>query len=455
MNFPYEPRLSARDLRNFLEALGEGADLARDPVTRLLAPLPAFGGGPEPIGEDQDQSAAVARGLRAFWRRHFMPPVLSSERRTAWNYYFLLEVMYFFPYAQGRRYPETLKDAAVLLCDESHLALIVANGDEAEAAQLLQANRTFWKGIVPATMIPAQQTIYSRRNAALEKLASALNRQLGAGERIGRQASVLTHEVVRDVPAVVPNSNPDAPSMQESLLPRITRHQTATKHIQGDNEPLSPNARRLLDAYQPALIGSSQPVPVIAPPLPEAYSQALLNRLTEQVVDIQPAQVDELALWLDALGFPETFGVKRSYCSDGWWWDDERLQRLLVERFGDSAETVIQIQCAAALRQSSLTALIRTETNWPGLGVAHWVNALQAISDVALRSPIGSQRRGIALAVLARPEHARRLASSGERYYPLLHELASPQIMMPRADATDDGSQLEAEAGYRLALRSK
>jgi len=158
----------------------------------------------------------------------------SSARRTAWNYYFLLEVMYFFPYAHGRRYPETLKDAAVLLCDEAHLALIVANGDEAEAAKLLQAIRTFWKGIVPATMIPAQQTIYSRRNAALEKLASALNRQRSRSAPL-RSMSPEAPIVVADLPPVEKQQNPD---QMENGMP----------NPDGQAEPLSPGAARLREA---------------------------------------------------------------------------------------------------------------------------------------------------------------------------------------------------------------
>ncbi len=422
--------VTGRMPRSFLERLCEGADLARDPVTRLLAPLPAFGGGPEPSREDQARSAAVACGLRALWRRHFMPPVLSLERRTPWNYYFLLEVLYFYPYAHARRYPETLKDAAVLLCDEAHLALIVADGEQAEAQRLLQANRAFWKGIVPETMIPAGQTLHSRRDAALGKLALEVYRQLAAAERAGRQASALTHEAERSAAVAVSVSKPDAPSALETLLPPIALPHGATEKIQRDGEPLSPNARRLLEACQTSVVSPVRVNFAVAPRPPQPYPQEFLHRLAEQVAPIRPAQLDDLALWLDALGFPAMFGVKRSYRNNGWWWDDDHLQRALTERFCHSDEPVIQLQCAAALRQSSLTAPIRHGTRWLGIGEPEWVSALQEIAELTMQSVLGSQRRGIAPAVLARPEHARRLSGLGERYHPLLYELANPQSVV-------------------------
>ncbi len=137
------------------------------------------------------------------------------------------------------------------------------------------------------------------------------------------------------------------------------------------------------------------------------------------------------------------FGVKRSYRNNGWWWDDDHLQRALTERFCHSDEPVIQLQCAAALRQSSLTAPIRHGTRWLGIREPEWVSALQEIAELTMQSVLGSQRRGIALAVLARPEHARRLSGLGERYHPLLYELANPQSMVAGFARPDISGEVE------------
>jgi hypothetical protein len=420
-----ETSVTPEMLRDYLDRLRERGDLAAHPLTSAILPLAALPRQVTEHSENQDWSAGVARGLRAIWRQQFMPPVLSLERRKQWNFYFILEVMYFFPLTHGRRFPETLKDAAIRLCDEAHLARIVADGNEAEAETLLRSNRAFWAGFIPATMIPAEQTIHSRRNAAMAKLAGEITRLLHLIER-GSESPI--DEALRqsrrdngDANLLAVGHEPDQPV---SNLLQVTPPPNAGEQPQSSSEPLSANARRLMEAYRPALINSSRLVPVIAPPRPEAYQQVFLKRLAEQGADVQPAQLDELALWLEVLGFPATFGVKRSHRNDGWWWDDMHCQRALTERFCDSDEPGVQLQCAAALRQSSLTALIRPETNWAGLAEMQWVNALEAVADVARQSLVGVQRRSIALAVLARPEHARRLAGLGERYYPLLLELA-------------------------------
>ncbi len=421
-----ETSVTPEMLRDYLEQLRAGGELAAHPLTRAIAPLAALPRQVTEHSENQDWSAGVARGLRVIWRQHFMPPVLSLERRKQWNFYFILEVMYFFPQAHGRRFPETLKDAAIRLCDEAHLARIVADGQEGEAETLIRSNRAFWAGFIPATMIPAEQTIHSRRNAAVVKLAGQINRHL---HMVERSSGSPTDEAPRQLRSENSGANAVAvghePDQPESNLPQGTPSPSATEQPLLGTEPLSATVIRMMEAYRPALTSSSQSVRVIALPLAEPYPQALLKRLTKPGVDIQPAQLDELAVWLDALGFPAMFGVKRPFRNGSWWWEDEYLQRALTKRFCDSDEPVIQMQCAAALRQSSLTALIRTESNWPGLGEAHWVNALQEISNVALRSHLGSQRRGIVLAVLARPEHAQRLAGLGERYDWLLYELGN------------------------------
>jgi len=48
-----------------------------------------------------------------------------AKPQVRWNACFILEVMYFYPYAKRLRIPETLKETALLLCDAEHLASIV------------------------------------------------------------------------------------------------------------------------------------------------------------------------------------------------------------------------------------------------------------------------------------------------------------------------------------------
>jgi hypothetical protein len=247
-------------LRDFVDGLKARADLDAHPLSKLLATLPQFGryvGTTDGAGLVGGQ---VAKELRAIWRQRFMPHVLNAERLVKWNAFFILEVMYFYPYAKGLPYPDTLKDAAVLLCDANHLALIVADGDAEQAQRLIEGHPEFWGRLIPAAMTPAEQTLHSRRKAGLAKLAREVT-------RLGLEGATLAVERIADAsrPAVMPDADdihsptdernqtpPPALTFPSQFVSEVMASPTSTQPAEQlvglDGLPMSPNARRMYEA---------------------------------------------------------------------------------------------------------------------------------------------------------------------------------------------------------------
>ncbi len=213
-------------LRDFVDRLKVHGDLDEHPLVALLAPVPGFDRPECEGGEKGGVEERVARGLRAVWRQRFMPHVLNIERQVRWNAFFILEVMYFYPYAKRQRFPGTLKEAAMRLCDAEHLALIVADGDPEQARKLIQDYQAFWSRIIPASMTPAEQTLHSRRNASLAKLARELNRGWMMAARVGQQqAGAPVRRAGRAQRALPPASEGRPGPAPDAQVPRAAASQ--------------------------------------------------------------------------------------------------------------------------------------------------------------------------------------------------------------------------------------
>jgi hypothetical protein len=414
--------ICAATLRDFVERLRAHAGVDEHPLTRVLAVLPGFREYASDAAGRPGSGRHAARWLRAVWRQHFMPPALSAARQVKWNAFFILEVTYFFPSATGRPYPGTLKDTAILLCDEAHLALVIADGDDDLAGRLLRDNRAFWQAIIPAAMVPADQTLHSRRNASLAKLASELNRQLAEA------GAEPVHRASRDIAVQAkPASVADATAQHSQQ-----DQQSTSSHGDAPLEvapipamPNSPIARRLLAAYAGPLPSRTPGAALMAPAMVAAEPRERLRQMAGRVAGITPTELDELAVWLEALGFSQRFGVTRPYADGVWWWDDVYHQRALIETFEATNCELTRLQCAAALRQSSLSVPVEASGNlWLRQG-GQWMPALQAIADVAVRSHSGTSRHALGRAVLARREFLMRLSALGTDYGGLVVDISN------------------------------
>jgi hypothetical protein len=356
-----------------------------------------------------------------------------------WNAFLILEVMYFYPYAKGLRFPDTLKEAALLVCDAEHLALIVADGDRELAAKLIQAHPAFWARLIPANMSPAEQTLHSRREASLRKLAGALNRLLPASARSSPEQGYdsattkptdptqadpppftegpqrTTEELV---PEMVPQAAPDAPTA-------ATAAPTHEPLVGLDGEPLSPNGRRLYEAYGGFIPISPTRQQTHVAKGQQNYPQEFLQHLVELGPAVTPAHLDELVLWLWQLGFPQSLGVQDLMADGVWWWDEAYFQGKLIELFRTTLDEQERILCAAALRQSSLAEAVKDDTGqWP-FGSYRWAPALQVVADAALDSDHGTLRQVLAVAVLMKYAFALRLLAGDRQYDELGQQIAA------------------------------
>jgi hypothetical protein len=135
----------------------------------------------------------------------------------------------------------------------------------------------------------------------------------------------------------------------------------------------------------------------------DRLARAALKEIVAAGAHVTPIQLDELALWLWPLGFPQSFGVERTVGGAGSWWDDLYCQRKLVERFGRTTSEPERFQCAAALRQSSLTETVAEEQQAWLNQAPRWRLALEIVADFALDYAVGTTPHSLALAILARP----------------------------------------------------
>jgi len=428
-----EHLVTAEMLRDFLELLKMRTDLDRHPLSILLAPVLEAG----TEGEQGGAGQRVAQGLRALWRRQFKPPALDAELQMRWNAFLILEVMYFYPYAKRLRFPETLKETALLLCDPEHLALIVADGDRKPATRLIQEHPAFWARVIPANLTPAEQTLHSRRDASLRKLARELNWLLPVGAPVVReqadecaglteQAQIEPLTIAEGQSQTIPQPAPEiAPLAAPETMTTATAAPTNEPLVGLDGEPLGPNGRRLYEAcggFMPISPARKQEYPA---PGHQTYPQELLQRLGELGPMVTPAHLDELALGLWPLGFPQSFGVRRAVIDGVWWWDEEYYQRQLIETFRRTTKEQLFLQCASALRQSSLAVTIK-EDAWPWpFGGSRWVPTLEVVAQVARSYERGTGRHAVAVAVLARADHVMHLQGLGGDFEVLGSEITS------------------------------
>jgi hypothetical protein len=450
-----EQLLTAEMLRDFLELLKTRTDLDRHPLSILLVPVLEAG----TEGEQGGAGQRVAHGLRALWRRQFRPPALNAELQVRWNAFLILEVMYFYPYAKRLRFPKTLKETALLLCDPEHLALIVADGDRKLATRLIQERPAFWARLIPASMTPAEQTLHSRRDASLRKLARELNWLLPVGmpvvqeqadECAGRteQAQIERLTIAEGQSQTFTQTAPEiAPLAAPEAMTAATASPTNEPLVGLDGEPLGPNGRRLYEAYggfMPISPARKQEYHALGH---QTYPRELLQRLGELGAMVTPAHLDELALALWPLGFPQSFGVRRAVIDGVWWWDEEYYQRQLIEMFIRTPEDQLLLQCASALRQSSLAVTIKDDAGlWP-FGGSRWVPTLEKVAQVAIGYEGGTGRHAVAVAVLARSDHLMQLQGLGGDFEMLTLEITTMLLSGPMEGRELRQARPDSQAG--------
>lgn len=121
---------------------------------------------------------ALAHALASQWRERFMPEQLAPEFKRRWLLFLVLEVGHFYPFRKRLRPPASLTQIGRLLADDQHLALVIADGDGARAAELLKdGHAACWQAVAPgdSDFAPGPSTVDSRRKRALEALAEELN----------------------------------------------------------------------------------------------------------------------------------------------------------------------------------------------------------------------------------------------------------------------------------------
>ncbi len=104
-----------------------------------------------------------------------MPSALTTRFKRQWNLFLTLEAGYFYPFRKRTRFPGGLAQIGAVLSDRDQVALVIADGDETHARELLQAEYAdFWETLVPSSKKEALtlglSTMASRRDTALREL---------------------------------------------------------------------------------------------------------------------------------------------------------------------------------------------------------------------------------------------------------------------------------------------
>jgi hypothetical protein len=403
--------VSSGMLRDFLEHLTDPNVLDQhELVTKLSAsqlyvqpdaPISSTGaGGP---GTD------LARALAAFWRQRFLPSAVSPRLKRAWNTYLILEVLYFDPFVHGERPPDSLSAAGVILCDRARISAIRVSHDAeaAEAAEAWQAgNDAFWRAIVPANEIPSPQTLFARRDVALEKLAQELNRHVAtrtpqpAASDAAYQPTELTRPASPTIPAPI----------QPAPVP-------ASAHLaHNDPPPSNLQPRR----WQP----------------PEAERPAGLG-LAAAELEAAGARLNWPALWT-ALELDVREGTSSQM-------REERLVlQALISQVQHPSDPLLRWQCAAALRQASLRPILEFTLAVPFVWRSQPVSALEAIAALAINRRLDDETQTLARAILLKEAFVKRLWGLDQTYVPLAHELTQVLGKQPYFSASTHTWELVA-----------
>ena len=166
-------------LKSIVEDLAEPDHLADHPLT--TARFVDHYADRHPEAQSLARGKILGRALADLWRQRCLPPALNARMKREWNLFLTLEVGYFYPFRHERPFPGGLPQLGGLLLDRAHVALVIADGDEARAQTLLQGDYAdLWETIAPADRKDALalsiSTMASRRDAALRRLAKELEK---------------------------------------------------------------------------------------------------------------------------------------------------------------------------------------------------------------------------------------------------------------------------------------
>ena len=105
---------------------------------------------------------------------------MNGQFKKEWDLFLVLEVGFFFPYRKQLASPPANRaQIGVLLADREHIALVIADANQQQAASYLTPKyEEFWKSIVPDAETIPEKTVTSRMNRAVRLLSSALDGQI-------------------------------------------------------------------------------------------------------------------------------------------------------------------------------------------------------------------------------------------------------------------------------------
>lgn len=172
------PNINVELLKSILEGLAQPATLNDHPLANSQFVQEYLGQQPE--AQRLAPGRALGWALAEVWLKRFLPPTRAAKLKRQWNTFLVLEVGFFFPFRQGRRLPIGLPQISALLADRDHLALVLADGNEQRAEELLSEESTdFWEMLTPSNkkdaLVLGSSAILARRDAALRELAKALH----------------------------------------------------------------------------------------------------------------------------------------------------------------------------------------------------------------------------------------------------------------------------------------
>ena len=172
------PNINVELLKSILEGLAQPATLNDHPLANSQFVREYLSR--RPVAQPLAIGRALGWALAEVWLKRFLPPTRAAKLKRQWNTFLVLEVGFFFPFRQGRRLPIGLPQISALLADREHLALVLADGNEHRAEELLsEESPDFWEMLTPSNkkdaLVLGASAILARRDAALRELAKVLH----------------------------------------------------------------------------------------------------------------------------------------------------------------------------------------------------------------------------------------------------------------------------------------
>lgn len=172
------PNINVELLKSILEGLAQPATLNDHPLANSQFVREYLS--QRPVAQPLAIGRALGWALAEVWLKRFLPPTRAAKLKRQWNTFLVLEVGFFFPFRQGRRLPIGLPQISALLADRDHLALVLADGNEQRAEELLrEESPDFWEMLTPSNkkdaLVLGASAILARRDAALRELVKVLH----------------------------------------------------------------------------------------------------------------------------------------------------------------------------------------------------------------------------------------------------------------------------------------